>query len=102
MEFLQLIAMAQEAEQPITDQVGGGLLPPDHGHDGVGNHFLLAEAISLDFGGQQCCDKSFSWMAGSLTYGGPEVGDHLFQAAHDAGRSFGRMLEVAEHLGKVG
>ena len=43
-EFLQLIALAQQAQQSIADQVGGRLLTTHHRDNGVGNHFLLVES----------------------------------------------------------
>ena len=54
--------MAQQGEHTIADQVGRGFLPTDHGHDRVGDHFFLAEAIAVDFRRQISADKSIARM----------------------------------------
>jgi len=43
----ELIPVAKQAENPVADQVGCGLLSANHGHDGVGDHFFLAQAVAV-------------------------------------------------------
>ena len=101
MQLLHLVAVAQQREHAVADQIGGRLLSSHHGHNRVGDHLLFAEPIPIDFRRHQRVDQPITWMLLVLADGGAEVDDHLFQAAHDARGGLGGMLEVAEHLGKV-
>ena len=59
-QFLQLIGMAQQGEDTIADQVGRRFLSTDHGHNRIGDHFFLAEAIAVDFRREIGADKSIA------------------------------------------
>ena len=45
--------MTQQRQQAVADQVCGGFLPARHRDDRVGDDFLLAQPVAVDFGGHQ-------------------------------------------------
>jgi thioesterase domain-containing protein len=97
----ELVRMAQQSEQAVSDQVGRGLLPADHRDDGVGHHLVVGEPVAVNLGGSQRMEQARPWMIAIALHRLTEVGQHVMEAGENSLEAIGIVLEVSEHLGEV-
>ena len=93
--------MPQQRQQPVADEVGGGLLTADHGDDDVRHHLLLGEPVAIDLGRGQCVDQPLGGVSCLASHRLAEIGGHRLHAGQHSGRPPGVVLKVAQHLGEV-
>src|SRR5205823_13290729 len=92
---------SQQYQQPVANQVGGGLLPAHHGDDDVGDDLLLGQPVPILLGGQKRVDEAIAGVRALPANGGTEVGGHLVHAAQHARGAVRVVLKVPEHFGEV-
>ena len=94
--------MPKQGQDTVADQIRGCLHATDPRDDGIGDYFVLGQAIAIHFGGKHRLYKAFARLQSHLTNRLAEIRSHLLDGSEHQLRMLGVVLEIAQHLGEVG
>lgn len=95
-EILQRFRAAEQRQHAIPDQVGGRLLPANHGHDGVSHDLIVGQPAAADLGRHQGADHVIAWSTSLLLHLVRDVCPKIGKAFEDLIHAVGILLEIPE------